>query len=55
MIPAPELLCERCDNPIPDQVCTHRDLCADCLWCCSDCAVEFAESLAYDADRDERD
>lgn len=45
--------CERCDELIEERHCTHRDLCEACLWCCYDCQMEFAESRAYDADRDE--
>lgn len=45
--------CERCDEFITEQHCTHRDLCEGCLHSCADCQAGFAESLAYDADRDE--
>lgn len=47
-----EVICERCHEPILEQYCTHRDLCEACLHMCHDCMVEFAESIAYDDERD---
>lgn len=44
--------CERCDDPIEERFCTHRDLCPSCLHLCDDCAVEFAETAAYESERD---
>jgi hypothetical protein len=46
--------CDRCDELVVEQHCSHgRDLCEGCLHWCDDCQQDFADSLAYDSDRDE--
>jgi hypothetical protein len=50
---AEEIRCDRCEEPVDEQWCTHGAvLCPECLWVCSDCNAEFAESRAYDDSRD---